>query len=101
MDIPLEIERKFLIRAPERALLDSLAVRRDYIRRTYLGPEEKGTTGRVRLRGCGAEAEYTHTVKRRLTDTVREEREETVSPREYRSLLERADPALRTIEKTR
>ena len=97
----LEIERKYLIRVPERALLDSLAVRRDYIRQTYLLPEEPGTTERLRLRGCGGRAEYTHTVKRRITDITREEREETVEAREYRALLRRADPDLRTIEKTR
>ena len=100
-EIPLEIERKYLIRMPDRALLDRLADRRDYIRQTYLLPGEKNTTERVRLRGCGERAEYTHTVKRRITDLTREEREEPVSPREYRSLLDRADPALRVIEKTR
>ena len=100
-ETPLEIERKYLIRMPDRALLDRLAVRRDYIRQTYLIPEDPETTERVRLRGCGEEAEYTHTVKRRITDLTREEREETVSPRRYRALLDRADPALRVIEKTR
>ena len=99
--VPLEIERKFLIRMPDRALLDALADRRDYIRQTYLLPLEGGTTERVRLRGCGEKAEYTHTVKRRITDLTREEREEPVSPRTYRNLLDRADPALRVIEKTR
>ena len=98
---PLEIERKYLIAMPDRALLDRLCTRRDYIRQTYLSPEEPGTTERLRLRGCGDRAEYTHTVKRRLTDMTREEYEHTVSPREYRALLERADPALRVIEKTR
>ena len=100
-EVPLEIERKYLIRMPDRVLLDRLAARRDYIRQTYLLPDEAGTTERVRLRGCGEEAEYTHTVKRRITDLTREEREETVSPRAYRTLLDRADPALRVIEKTR
>ena len=51
-----------------RALLDRLCTRRDYVRQTYLIPSEPGTTERVRLRGCGAGAEYTHTVKRRLTE---------------------------------
>ncbi len=99
--IPLETERKYLIALPDRALLDSLAVRRDYIRQTYLIPEEPGTTDRVRLRGCGEKAEYTHTVKRRISALSREERETAVGPREYRELLGRADPALGVIEKTR
>jgi len=97
----LEIERKYLIRMPDRALLDRLCARRDYIRQTYLTPAEPGTTERIRLRGCGETAEYTHTVKRRLTDYTRQEDEETVSPRAYRELALRADPELRVIEKTR
>ena len=97
----LEIERKYLIAMPDRALLDRLCTRRDYIRQTYLTPLEPGTTERIRLRGCGEGAEYTHTVKRRLTDYTRQEDEEAVSPREYRELARRADPALRVIEKTR
>ena len=69
----LEIERKYLIRMPPRALLDRLCTRRDYIRQTYLLPAEPGVTERLRLRGCGDEAEYTHTVKHRLTDYSRQE----------------------------
>lgn len=96
----LEIERKYLIAPPERRLLDSLCSRRDYILQTYLLAEE-GTVERVRLRGCGSAAEYTHCVKRRRSDLTREESEETIDAAEYRELLRRADPALRPVEKTR
>ncbi len=101
MNTPLEIERKYLIHMPDRALLDKLCTRRDYIRQTYLVPGEPGTTERLRLRGCGDRAEYTWTVKRRLTDLTRTEDETVIGPRDYRLLQVRADPTLRVIEKTR
>ena len=100
-NLPLEIERKYLIRLPEEALLDALASRRDWIEQTYL-PGEAGVTERVRSRRApGGEPVYTHTVKRRFTSLTREEREEEISGEEYRSLLRRADPSLQVIRKTR
>ena len=99
--IPLEIERKYLIRLPDEGLLDSLADRRDWIEQTYL-TAEKGTTERVRARRSpGGQAQYTHTVKRRISALTREEREEEISREEYEALLRRADPALAVIQKTR
>ena len=99
--IPLEIERKYLIRLPDEGKLDSLALGRDWIEQTYLiaGP---GTTERVRSRRApGGTPVYTHTVKRRLSAVTREEREEEIGREEYEALLKRADPALRVIRKTR
>ncbi len=99
--IPLEIERKYLIRMPDEGLLDSLAVRRDWIEQTYL-TAEAGTTERVRARRSpGGEAQYTHTVKKRRSALTREEREEEIGPDAYDALLRRADPTLSVIRKTR
>ncbi len=100
-NIPLEIERKYLIRMPDEGTLDSLALGRDWIEQTYLLAEE-GTTERVRSRRSpGGSPVYTHTVKKRLSAVTREEREEEISREEYEALLRRADPALRVICKTR
>ena len=100
--IPLEIERKYLIRLPDEGLLDALAVRRDWIEQTYLIPAEAGTTDRVRSRrAAGGEAEYTHTVKRRTGAFSHEEQETVIDEETYRALLTRADPARNVIGKTR
>ncbi len=99
--IPLEIERKYLIRLPEEGVLDSLAYRRDWITQTYL-TAEPGVTERVRSRRSpGGEVRYYHTVKRRISDMTRQEQEEEISRETYEALLLRRDPLLRTIEKTR
>ena len=99
--IPLEIERKYLIRMPDEGRLDSLALGRDWIEQTYL-TAESGTTERVRSRRSpGGTPVYTHTVKRRLSAVTREEREEEIGREEYEALLKRADPTLQVIRKTR
>ena len=99
--IPLEIERKYLIRLPDEGLLDSLAVRRDWIEQTYLTAGE-GVTERVRARRSpGGETQYTHTVKKRRSALTREEREDAIGEADYASLLRRADPALQQLHRAR
>ncbi len=99
--VPLEIERRYLIRLPDEGLLDSLARRRDWIEQTYLSAEA-GVAERVRVRRPpGGEPGYTHTVKRRRSALVREETEREIGPEEYAALLLRRDPELRTVVKTR
>ncbi len=99
--IPLEIERKYLIRMPDEGLLDRLAGRRDWIEQTYL-TAEKGVSERVRSRRSpGGAPEYTHTLKKRISALTREEREETIGGEEYAELLLRANPDLAVIQKTR
>ena len=99
--VPLEVERKYLIRLPDEGLLDALAFRRDWIEQTYL-TGEAGRTERVRLRRApGAAPVYTHTVKKRRSALVREEYEEEIGLETYADLLQRADPRLRVIRKTR
>ncbi len=100
--VPLEIERKYLIRLPDEGTLDRFAVRRDWIEQTYLIPAENGVTERVRARRApGGEAKYTHTVKRRAGTFSHEEQEESIDFAAYQALLRRADPSLRVIRKTR
>ena len=99
--IPLEIERRFLIRLPDEGLLASMALGRDWIEQTYLCAEA-GTTERVRSRRApGGTPVYTHTVKKRRSSLTREELETEISREEYEALLRRADPALQVIRKTR
>ena len=93
-----EIERKFLIAMPDAAFLQGCD--NSEIVQTYLVGEEN-TTERVRKRVRGEKCEYTHTVKRRLSNIRRIEDEHEIDEAAYMTLLERADPGRRPIEKTR
>lgn len=96
----LEIERKFLIRYPDLGWLEAAAEKTE-IRQTYLVSPEPGWTERVRRRGLDGNYIYTHTAKKKLGPLRRIEREEEISEAEYASLLKRADPGRRCIEKLR
>ena len=93
-----EIERKYLIAMPERDFLESCE--RSEITQTYL-LGDVNTTERVRKRVRGETCEYTHTIKRKLNNMRRIENEQVIGAAEYEALLERADPARMTIQKTR
>jgi Uncharacterized protein conserved in bacteria len=93
-----EIERKFLIAMPDTAFLENCEC--SEITQTYLLGEEN-TTERVRKRVRGENCEYTHTVKRKLSNMRRIEDEKTIDAERYAELLERADGARRPIQKAR
>ena len=95
-----EIERKFLIRRPAAAWLEANCDGSDIIQ-TYLKTEATGHSDRVRRRAGKDGVVYTHTVKRRISDLRREEQEREISEEEYLTLLQRADPERRSIEKRR
>lgn len=95
-----EIERKYLIRRPAAAWLEANCQGSDIIQ-TYLKAEEPGNSDRVRRRAGKNGVVYTHTVKRRINDLRREEQEREISEAEYQTLLQRADPERRVIEKRR
>ena len=100
--IPLEIERKYLIRMPDVAALSAIpGCVVSEIEQTYLPDPAAGVTERIRLRRFPDRIEYTHTVKIRLSPVEAREDEETVDGETYRSLLARRDPALNTVVKTR
>ena len=98
-DTPYEIERKFLIRMPDSALLAGAEASR--ITQTYLVPEEGASSDRVRRRDYGDRTVYTHTVKTHVSDMRRVEIETEIDRDGYEQLLLRADPDRRPIEKTR
>ena len=98
---PLEIERKFLIRMPEKERLASESERHIAITQIYLCTGPEGGSRRLRhSRWDGGEARY-YTEKRRLTHRTRVEWEREVDPEEYDALLTEADRTLRPIEKVR
>lgn len=99
-DIPYEIERKFLIRMPDLVWLAS-AAERSHIQQTYLHNDQKGLSERVRCRETDGRIVYTHTQKTHVSDMRRIEIEHEIGQGEYESLLQRADPERKRIEKDR
>lgn len=98
-EIHYEIERKFLIRMPEREWLEQTGTWTEITQTYLLAPP--GATERVRKRGRDGAYVYTHTIKRKLSDVRRIEDEEEIGGERYRELLERADPQRHEIRKTR
>lgn len=98
---PVEIERKFLIAMPDPAWLNAQeGVKREEIAQTYLRADP-GEERRVRRKSAQGRDVYVKTTKRAISDVKRVEIEEEISREEYAALLLEADPARRTIEKTR
>ena len=99
--VPLEIERKFLIRMPDTEKLKQLSTRRIEITQIYLTPGELGSVRRLRRsRWDGGEARY-FTEKLRLSDRTRIEREREITDEEWETLYAQRDEELRIIEKVR
>lgn len=100
-NLPLEIERKFLIEYPDTDRLAKLAAGNiSSIVQTYL-QNPNGISERVRARTTNGRTVYTYNCKIKLSDLKRIEEEREIEEEEYRELLLRADPACRPIEKMR
>lgn len=100
-NIPLEIERKYLIEYPNIPWLESRPeVTVSEITQTYLTSAE-GEERRVRMRREGDTVTYCYTIKRKVTAVTREEREEIITEDEYANLLCEADPQKHPLSKTR
>lgn len=96
---PVEIERKFLLRA---APADPLPVRSEEveIEQRYLRTTD-GSEARIRRRGQHGSYTYFHTVKRPVAAGQRVEVERPISAREYVALQSEVDPARRPVKKLR
>lgn len=101
--MPLEIERKYLIRRPDAATLTALPeVRADEITQTYLTMGDGGFSRRVRKRGTAELGwTYTYTRKRTVGFGERIELEDEISEADYQALLQEAEPTMHTISKVR
>jgi len=101
-NMPLEIERKFLIEYPEDAALCALpGCNKTEIAQTYLTPEKGGAERRVRMRGADGAYVYTYTEKEFISAVRRIEREREIEKTEYERLLTEADPSMHTLKKYR
>ena len=98
---PLEVERAFLIEYPDVKWLESLEdCRRVEITQTYL-LSNPGEEVRVRQQGADGNYSYYETVKKPIDGMTRAEVERHLTQKEYLKRLQDADPAKRTIRKTR
>ena len=94
-------ERKFLIRYPDTAWLESLpGCRKVEIIQTYLQPTDGGDT-RIRQRGEDGHFLYYEMTKRTTPEGKRVETERRLSQDEYLQLMMNADTSRRQIRKTR
>lgn len=99
--IPLEIERKFLIKKPDIELLESLPnCKKVDIIQTYLQSNEDEET-RIRQRGNLGSYIYTLTTKKRIDERTRQETEKRISQKEFLTLLNNADTTLHQVKKSR
>ena len=100
---PLEIERKYLIRRPSLAFLQSLPeADATEIEQTYLTREREDFMRRVRKRGSTEKGwQYTCTQKKTIGFGKRIELEDEITESQYQALLQEADPNLHTIRKVR
>ena len=98
---PMEIERKYLIRYPDIAWLESLPkCEKVDILQTYLvSPDDRQI--RVRKRGSDGHYIYYRSEKRHVTPYRRVAVEKRLTEAEYLEMLGSADPATRPIKKTR
>lgn len=92
-----EIERKFLIKMPDEALLKKSGdIRILKISQTYT------TEGsRIRRTEENGQITYIKTVKKHISDLVRLETEEEITLQEYEALLKLKQPDTITLNKTR
>lgn len=98
----LEIERKYLIRMPDEAVLAAMPGCETWdVVQTYLMDGPDGSTHRVRSIITNGETHYIHTVKRPLSQLSHEEWEVEVERAEYEALLREANPALNAVIKRR
>ncbi len=94
-----EIERKFIIRRPERAYLEANGEGTEILQTYLIG--KPGETTRVRKRWRGEDVHYTLTIKSRVNAMRQIEREREISEAEYEELLKTADPERIPIRKER
>lgn len=96
LPVPVEIERKYLIKKPDLAMLETTeGVVKTNILQTYLKTTTPGIERRVRQRGDGSSFSYYYTEKITLSDLSRQETERKITVQEYLSFLLEGEKKLR------
>ena len=95
------IEKKYLIELPEKALLTEKADRGIFqLRQTYLSAI-RTSVRRLRKIESDGKTRYIFTEKRNITDLGFHELERELTEKEYNMMLDEADPAKKPLCKTR
>ena len=96
-----EIERKYLIRYPDLAVLEAQpGLEKWEIVQLYLTHEE-GETRRIRQVVCDGSIRYFRTFKKRVTSLSAEEDEREIDPVSYFEYAKQQEPGTRPVVKTR
>lgn len=100
--LPMEIERKYLIKMPNIDNLDKIyKIHKSDIIQTYLTSDSEGIERRIRQRGNSGNYSYYYTEKSDIKFGTRREIERMITQKEYLSLLMEADTNKKQIKKTR
>ena len=87
MPIPIQIERKFLIKKPNEEFLTRYnSIKLDIVQ-TYLKSDNPSVERRIRQRGSNGDFSYFYSEKREITPLRRLEVERNISLKEYLILL--------------
>lgn len=100
-DIPLEIERKFLIKMPDLSFLQVASNAVWQIEQNYLQCFKKGEVRRIRRVTCAEKVQYFYTEKRHVSERSCEEREREITAQEYEALQVQRCSGSQVIRKTR
>ena len=100
-DLPLEIEKKFLIKMPDLSWIEkNTNCKIAEISQTYLGFKQDGYGDRVRKMTIDGTSKYFYTSKKSISDMTRIEIEKEISEQEYLAHL-KEENARKTLFKTR
>ena len=88
-NLPLEIEKKFLIKMPDLKWIEkNTNCQIAKISQTYLGFKRNGFGDRVRKMTINGKTKYFHTSKKSISDMTRIEIEKEISEKEYYDFLQ-------------
>lgn len=100
--MPLEIERKYLIKMPSVALLEQqpLYMKIDMVQ-VYLNNQGATSGMRIRKSTLNGKTSYKKTYKKSITNVTRVEIEDDITEQEWKDLKFNIDPDSQPIEKVR
>lgn len=101
-NLPLEIERKYLIKFPDISLLEQQPVyMKIEMEQAYLKDQGETAGMRIRKSTLNGKTTYKKTFKRNITNVTRIEIEDDISEQSWIELLKEVDPGSTPIKKVR